>query len=267
MACFFFYWCQNITTTKRRQQRRGGVGHTHTHKKWRHKRDKCGLWETKKKKRLNVLVLLHCSFHNVNHKKFQSSGKEAAAATTQVLQPFFFFFLDFILGFFSCKVALALCFSFRFVFSSHPTCLNEEEETFGLSLPGSSSRKVGNIRNALLLFKCLKCTAIASQRRHGDKLSIVPLVLMITVSCVSFFFFFFLLPYLRLKGHSAVPRNRRIVESQSFCFSYALKRRSPHRRPTDRLKPVAERRHLGADSAPKRETGQPVDFRKPQSPE
>lgn len=36
----------------------------------------CGFVETNKKGLLSLAVLLHCSFHNVNHNKFQSSGKE-----------------------------------------------------------------------------------------------------------------------------------------------------------------------------------------------
>lgn len=118
---------------------------------------------------------------------------------------------------------------------------------------------------------CCSSSVLNAQRRKSTstRRQAVDSTTSIDDYCImcSFFFFFLLLPYLRLKGHSAVPRNRRIVESQSFCFSYALKRRSPQRRPTDRLKPVAERRHLGADSAPKRKSGEPVDFRKPQSPE
>lgn len=55
-------------TTKRRQQR------THRkERKWRQKMDNCGFVETKKRQ---IVVLLHCSFHNVNHKNFQSSGKK-----------------------------------------------------------------------------------------------------------------------------------------------------------------------------------------------
>lgn len=37
-------------------------------------KDNCGL-EKNKEEAFLFVVLLHCSFHNVNHEKFQSSGK------------------------------------------------------------------------------------------------------------------------------------------------------------------------------------------------
>lgn len=193
----------------------------------------------------------------MNHKKFQSSGKEAAAATTQVIQPFFFFL------FISCKVALAVCFSLCFFFS-HLTCLNEEEETFGLLFPGSSSRRWATFGTL-----CCSSSVLNAQRRKSRptrrQAVDVPLVLMITVSCVCFVFF--LLPYLRLKGHSAVPRTVVLLNRSRFCFSYALKRRSPQRQPTDRLNQWLSAATSVATPPPRGRLGKLWMFRKPQSPE
>lgn len=121
-----------------------------------------------------------------------------------------------------------MCFSFCFF--SHLTCLNEEEETFGLLFPGSSSRRWATFGTL-----CCSSSVLNAQRRKSRptrrQAVDVPLVLMITVSCVRFFSS----SVFETKGPFRRAEDRRIVESQSFCFSYALKRRSPQRRPTDRL--------------------------------
>lgn len=115
-----------------------------------------------KEEEANVLVLLHCSFHNVNHKKFQSSGKEAAAAATaQVIQPVFSCFE--LLLFFSPDIALAVLF-FLFVFFSQLTCLNEEEETFGLLFPESSSLRWATLGSLL----CCSSSVLNARRRESS---------------------------------------------------------------------------------------------------
>lgn len=74
----------------------------------------------------------------------------------------------------------------------------------------------------------------------------VPLVLTITVWRL-----FFLLPYLRLTGHSAMPSEHRpIVDPQLLFFVFRMHLREG--RPEE--DPVAELRHCDGNSAPRRKT-------------
>lgn len=160
------------------------------------------------------MSLFYCTVHSImwTIRNSKALGKKQQQRPRRLFNPsFFFFFFLFI----SCKVVLAVCFSFCFFFS-HLTCLNEEEETFGLLFPGSSSRRWATFGTL-----CCSSSVLNAQRRKSRptrrQAVDVPLVLMITVSCACLFVFSSSSVF-ETKGPFRRAEDRRIVESQSFLF-------------------------------------------------